>query len=127
MKLGQFLAFGAAVAVTTTGGMVMFAAPASAEQVVVHATEIPTKLVRFADLDLANRDGQRTLKRRVSTAVYAVCEGSESYATFQSDGFCRTAAWDKATPQIDAAIQRAQFAALNGVPDNSDKAIIITL
>jgi UrcA family protein len=126
MKLGQFLAFGAAVAVTT-GGIVTLAAPASAEQVVIHATEIPTKLVRFADLDLADRAGQRALKRRVSTAVYAVCEGSESYATFQSDGFCRTAAWEKATPQIDAAIQRAQLAALQGLPDNSEKAIVITL
>jgi UrcA family protein len=127
MKLGQFFAFGAAVAVTTTGGMVMFAAPASAEQVVVHATEIPTRLVRYSDLDLADRSGQKTLKRRVSTAVYAVCEGSESYATFQSDGFCRTAAWEKATPQIDAAIQRAKLAALHGVKDNSEKAIAITL
>jgi len=127
MKLGQFLAFGAAVAVTTTGGMVMFAVPASAEQVVIHATEIPTRFVRYADLDLANRDGQRALKRRVSTAVYAVCEGSESYATFQSDGFCRTAAWEKATPQIDAAIQRSRLAALNGVQDTSEKAIAITL
>ena len=105
----------------------MFAAPASAEQVVVHATEIPTRLVRYSDLDLADRSGQKTLKRRVSTAVYAVCEGSESYATFQSDGFCRTAAWEKATPQIDAAIQRARLAALNGLKDNSEKAIAITL
>lgn len=126
MKLGQFFAFGAAVAVTT-GGVFTLATPASAEQVVIHATEIPTKLVRYADLDLANRDGQRALKRRVSTAVYAVCEGSESYATFQSDGFCRTAAWKKATPQIDAAIQRAHLAALNGVQDTSEKAIAITL
>lgn len=126
MKYGRILSFGAALAVST-GGIVTISAPASAEQVVVHATEIPTRLVRFADLNLADRDGQRTLKRRVSTAVYAVCEGSESYATFQSDGFCRTAAWSKATPQIDAAIQRAQMAALHGIKDTSEKAIAITL
>ena len=58
MKLGQFFAFGAAVAVTT-GGVFTLATPASAEQVVIHATEIPTKLVRYADLtaDQARRYG----------------------------------------------------------------------
>ncbi|QIK95637.1 UrcA family protein [Sphingomonas sp. HDW15A] len=126
MKFRKILAFGAAVAVTT-GGVVTLASPASAEQVVIHATEIPTRLVHFADLDLANRDGQRVLKRRVSTAVYAVCDGSESYATFQSDGFCRTAAWAKATPQIEAAIQRAQLMAENNIKDTGVQAIAISL
>lgn len=126
MKLGQFLAFGAAVAVTT-GGVVTLATPASAAPVVVHATEIPTRVVSYADLDLTAAAGQKQLKRRVGTAVYDVCEDSESYANFQSDGFCRTAAWDRARPQIARAIERAQLLAANGIKDTSAQAIAISL
>jgi UrcA family protein len=126
MKLGQFLAFGAAVAVTT-GGVVTLASPASAAPVVVHATEIPTRMVSYADLDLTAAAGQKQLKRRVGTAVYDVCEGSESYANFQSDGFCRTAAWDRAKPQIARAIERAHLLAANGIKDTSAQAIAISL
>lgn len=126
MKLGQFLAFGAAVAVTT-GGVVTLATPASAAPVVVHATEIPTRVVSYADLDLTVAAGQKQLKRRVGTAVYDVCEDSESYANFQSDGFCRTAAWDRARPQIARAIERAQLLAANGIKDTSAQAIAISL
>ena len=126
MKKGRILAFGAAVAVTT-GGFVLTATPASAEQVVVHATDVPTRVVRYADLDLTAKAGQKQLNRRVGTAVFDVCEDSESYASFQSEGPCRTAAWSRAKPQIARAIERAQLLASLGVKDTGAQEITISL
>ena len=129
MKHGQILALGAAIAITA-GGFVATATPAfAAQQVVVHAPseDVPVRLVRFADLDLTLASGRKVLHRRVGSAVFDVCEGSESYATFQSDGFCRTAAWKRADPQIARAVERAQQLALNGVAPTGEQAIVITL
>ena len=116
MKTVQFLAFGAAVALTT-GGFVVTATPAFASpQVVVRGqADIPVRLVRYADLDLTAKSGQKLLQRRVGAAVHAVCEGSASYATFQSEGFCKTAAWNRARPQIAQAIDDAGRLAANGL------------
>lgn len=126
MKYGQILAFGAAVALTS-GGIVALAAPASAAPVVVHApSDVPTRLVRFVDLDLTAPAGQKQLNRRVGSAVNFVCEDSASYASFQSDGFCRTAAWQRARPQIDRAIERATLLASNGAA-NGEQAFAIVL
>ena len=127
MKHGQILAFAAALAVTT-GGIVALAAPASAaDQVVVRAEAVPTAHVRYADLDIANAAGQKLLNRRVGQAVHSVCDGAASYATFQSEGFCKTAAWGRAKPQIVAAIERAQLMASLGLKDVNAPAIVITL
>jgi len=126
MKNGRILAFGAALAVSA-GGFVLTATPASAEQVVVHATDIPTRVIRYADLDLTDKIGQKQLKRRVGTAVFDVCDGSASYATFQSEGFCQTAAWSQARPQMARAIERAQLLASLNVKDTEPQAITISL
>ena len=128
MKLRQILAFGAAVAITT-GGVVTLASPANAApQVVVQApSDIPTRLVRYSDLNLTAAHGKKMLNRRVAVAVNEVCEGSESYANFQTDGFCRTAAWDRARPQIERAIERAHTLALNGQLETGEQAISIAL
>ena len=128
MKHGQILAFAAALAVTT-GGIVALAAPASAaDQVVVRAeADVRTAHVRYADLDIANAAGQKLLNRRVGQAVHSVCDGTASYATFQSEGFCKTAAWGRARPQIARAIERAQTLASLGVRDVNAPAIVITL
>ena len=128
MKHGQILALGAAIAITT-GGFVATATPAYAAQpVVVHApADVPTRLVRFSDLDLTLASGRKLLHRRVGSAVFDVCEGSESYATFQSDGPCRTAAWKRADPQIARAIEQAQLMAAHGLADTGEQAIVITL
>lgn len=128
MKHGKILALGAAIAITT-GGFVTTATPAfAAPQMVVQApSDVPVRLVRFGDLDLTVASGRKLLHRRVASAVGEVCEGSESYATFQSDGFCRTAAWKRADPQIASAIERAQLFAANGLTGSADQAIVITL
>lgn len=128
MKHGQILAFAAALAVTT-GGIVALAAPASAaDQVVVRAeADVRIAHVRYADLNIANPAGQKLLNRRVGQAVHSVCDGSASYATFQSEGFCRTAAWGSAKPQIERAIERAQLMASLGLKDVNAPAIAIAL
>ena len=128
MKHGQILAFGAALAITT-GGVVTLASPAVAgPQVVVEApSDIPTRLVRFGDLNLTAAHGQKMLNRRVAVAVNDVCEDSASYSNFQTDGFCRTAAWDRARPQIERAIERAHTLALNGQVETGEQAIAIAL
>lgn len=127
MKNGHILALGAAIAITT-GGFVATATPAfAAAQVVVRApADVPVRLVRYADIDLTAVQGQKQLNRRVGVAVREVCEGSASYATFQSEGFCHTAAWNRARPQIARAIDNARLMAANGLKP-SGEAIVIAL
>lgn len=126
MNYGHIIAFGAAITLTA-GGFVATATPAVAAsedlQVSVHA--VPTRLVHFGDLDLTVPAAQKKLNRRVAVAVNAVCEGSESYATFQSDGLCRTASWNRARPQIARAIDNARRVASNGGKLANDAVIAI--
>ncbi|WP_118856912.1 UrcA family protein [Sphingomonas mesophila] len=126
MKHSQLIAFGAAVTLTA-GGFVATATPASAatSEVVVQADAVPTRLVRFADLDLTQAAHQAKLNRRVAIAIGEVCEGSESYASFQSDGPCRTASWARAKPQIARAIDNARMLAANGLAPSAAVAIAI--
>lgn len=126
MNYGHIFAFSAAVTLTA-GGFVATASPAVAAsgdlEVSVHA--IPTRLVSFGDLDLTLPAAQKKLNRRVAAAVNTVCDGSESYATFQSDGFCRTASWNRARPQIARAINDARLLASNGGKLTNDAVIAI--
>ena len=69
----MLLAVGAAVAATLGGATAI--AESTQRPVVVVAEPEPatTRRVSYADLDLATRDGERTLQRRVRTAVNQVC------------------------------------------------------
>jgi len=104
------LMFGVAAALTASASLMLAAGPAAARDVTVVASvedEVPVARVSFADLDLADKGGQRSLRGRVSSAIRTVCApaydgtGSIRYAQCQSN------AWAQARPQMISAVARA--------------------
>ena len=76
---------------------------------------VPVRRVSYRDLNLASREGEKTLYHRVSKAVGDVCQESTGTNAFifvtQS---CKTHAWRGARPQMALAIQRAREIAMTG-------------
>jgi len=106
--------------------LVGMGAAAKAQEVTVIKRVSPedtlTQRVTYADLNLASAAGERTLVRRVGSAVGAVC----SPHTYVIDGkICRTFAWNGAQPQIDRAVARATQIATNGTSSIPPVAIVI--
>jgi len=103
-----------------TAGGLFLTAPASGydREVIVKAqkhTDIPTRYVRYSDLNLLHQAGVQTLNRRVKSAVREVCmESAGPNGDFYVEMNCRSSAWGGARPQIDRAVARAQDLAANG-------------
>ena len=79
-------------------------------------TDLPQKRVSYADLNLASARGEKTLDRRVSSAVNFVCGVNESerdLGQLADAAYCTNVAWDGARPQIATAIGRARSEAAN--------------
>ena len=69
----------------------------------------PTRRVGYADLNLATQIGERTLVRRVRTAVNEVCEEEMGPSPlFYYEHSCRVLTWKDTRPQVDQAIARAR-------------------
>ena len=82
--------------------------------VIAHPEDYVTQRVSYADLDLAAAPGERTLNRRVGSAVANVCNeavgGGRTTIEYRS---CEVGAWRGARPQIALAVQRAHELAAN--------------
>lgn len=93
-----------------------------------HNEDLVVRRVSYADLNLTQQHGQKTLYRRVSYAVGDVCEEAvgPGGTRFESVG-CSHRAWKGATPQINRAIERAQEMALYGKSDIKMAAITINI
>lgn len=103
------------------------AADPSDEPVIVRAQPEdlpPTRRVSYADLDLATLSGEKTLYKRVSGAVRAVCVES---SLALDNGLCRRFAWSGAKPQMKQAIARARDIAANGYSTIAPVAISIAV
>ena len=130
--LTQFNRKTAAVLSGVTASL-LAAFPASAGQdkpVVVFAEpqeNIRTERVSYADLDLAQLAGQRTLNNRVAGAVKRVCLFEDGHSGLQLSGYysCAGSAWEGAEPQIAQAIDRAKEIALTGKSSIAVAAITI--
>lgn len=100
------------------GSLAFSAAEARPPVVVTANPDIPTRHVSFADLDLSNSPGQRTLEARVRGAALDVCadSGWTNGSTAESSGFrkCRHDSIDRARPAMAAAVQRARELAATG-------------
>lgn len=78
--------------------------------------------VSYADLNLASKEGVKSLTYRVSGAVRRVCAPlNQSIAHSE----CRSFAWKGAQPQIELAIGRAQEIAAYGTSSIAPVAIVI--
>lgn len=73
-----------------------------------------TERVTYADLDLADKAGRRTLLRRVGGAVKRVCAFEPGLPLIHGYYRCADGAWDGANPQIAQAVARAKEIALTG-------------
>lgn len=86
----------------------------------------PTRRVGYADLNLATQIGERTLVRRVRTAVKEVCEEEMGPSPlFYYEHSCRVLTWKDTRPQVDQAIARARGMAAAGSPPITAAAIVV--
>ena len=134
MNYNKLLSISAAVLLTS--GVFMLVAPPAFGKVrpvvVVANSNIVTRHISFADLDLSSAAGEGTLNRRVGGAVSGLCQeatgGTDgNYMTVISAGKCRQSAWNQARPQIAQATQRARDIASTGVSPIAAAAITIAL
>lgn len=97
----------------------VFGAPAALAQegqiiVQAPASNVRIERVGYADLNLATRDGEWALERRVNGAVERVClhDGFRWYGLSVPDyTTCADRAWRVARPQVIGAVYRARLAA----------------
>ena len=108
----------AAITALATLTVAFAAAPVCAEPVTVTATrpnaDVPVRIVSFRDLNLASAEGERTLTGRVRGATKGVC--FDGGYTLSDHGYdqCVHQAWNSASPQMTAAVQRARDIAMTG-------------
>ena len=118
----HYKALSLCAAVAMTAVSLVAVSPVHAQTTVVTAqrdSDLPTRRVSFADLNLASAQDQRALERRVGSAVKQVCFAGghvidQSVASYVSFRGCSNFAWGAARPQIAAAVDRARALALNG-------------
>lgn len=131
--LARFNRKTAAVLSGVTASLLVAASASAAQEspVVVYgeAENSRTEHVTYADLDLTDRDDQRTLNLRVTGAVKRVCLFEDGYAGLQDVGYyhCAGDALDGAKPQIAQAVQRAKDIAMTGHSSIAATAITINL
>jgi UrcA family protein len=78
------------------------------------ASDVPSRHVSYADLNLFNHAGLRTLDLRIDAAIDGVCSDSGWQASEKGFADCRYNAWTGARPQVATAIQRAMEIATTG-------------
>ena len=123
------LPMGAFIAVSAAAAVPIEAKPASDRPLVVIAEPEqmpPTRRVGYADLNLATQVGERTLVRRVRTAVKDVCEEEVGPSPlFYYEYSCRMLTWKDTRPQVDQAIARARGMAAAGSSPIAAAAIVV--
>ena len=119
----------ASAAVLASGSALLLAAgTAHAKDVTVYAEsneEALTRTVSYADLNLVERAGQKTLDRRVGRAVRYVCEPLDTPGIDPLHSACLDYAWTGARPQMARAIERAQQLAATGTSSIAPVAIAV--
>ena len=134
MNYTKALIMCATVGITATGLLVL-APPAygrSGPVYVVGREDVVSRHISYADLNLASLPGERTLNRRVGTAVSSLCSevsgGNDGSTSFKySMARCSGHAWSDARPQIAAAVERAREIASTGSSSISATALTISL
>ena len=118
MKYANALAMGGATLIAAAA-VVLTATPVQGRPtrpVVItgEQSEVVTRHVTFADLNLASISGERALKKRVGFAVQDVCTEAVGRSDAWLMHYCRIGAWQDARPQIARAVERAREIAFTG-------------
>jgi UrcA family protein len=119
MNYGKAIAIcGASLLAAVAVGAAAFPLHAGTPRVAVvgvHPEIIVERRIGYADLNLAAAAGERTLNRRVTSAIRDLCDeavaGSRTGFEYMA---CSTGAWSGARPQVALAVQRAREIAVNG-------------
>ena len=86
------------------------------------------RTVSYRDLNLATSIGERTLNRRVDSAVASLCvEAVGAVANETLEMKCQRDSWYGARPQIARAVERAKELAATGKSSIAAVAIAITI
>lgn len=86
------------------------------------------RAVSYRDLNLATSIGERTLNRRVDTAVASLCvEAVGAVANDVLEMKCQDSGWNGARPQIAQAVERAKQLAATGKSSIAAVAITISI
>jgi UrcA family protein len=128
MKYPKAFSLCAAIAVTATTPAFARSAPVF----VIAPTDVVTRHISYADLNLASVSGERTLERRVGTAVSDLCldatGGNDGSPKFKLSMIrCSGEAWNGARPQMARAVQRARDIAATGSSAIAATALTISL
>jgi UrcA family protein len=132
MVYAKILSLCVATAITA-GGLFIFSPEASARPpIVVTAPDIAVRHVSYADLNLASLSGEKTLNRRVGSAVDSVCieavgSDTSTLAGNIANRRCNRGAWNGARPQIVRAVERARQIAATGSSTIAASAIVISI
>jgi UrcA family protein len=76
------------------------------------ADAIPTKIVRYADLDLTKPAGAKVLYQRIEAAAHEVCESASTHdlASLSRSHYCIEQAIDEAVRKVDStALSELRF------------------
>ena len=88
-------------------------------------SDTPVRYVSYRDLNLITDAGARTLMNRVRWAAKDVCSATEFDQEMLFTVRCNRTALHRATPQVEAAIQRAREIAMTGQSSIAAAAIVI--
>ena len=86
------------------------------------------RTVSYRDLNLATSIGERTLSRRVDSAIASVCvEAVGAVVNEMLEMKCQHSSWNGARPQIAQAVERAKQMAATGKSSIAAVAITISI
>lgn len=129
------MTYGKAFTLSAAVATLAVAAPVSAKGppvYVVAPTDIISRHIGYADLNLASTAGARALTNRVGVAVSDLCDeatgGNDGSMSYRFNVHrCSGHAWDEARPQMALAIQRARDIASTGSSTIAATALTISL
>lgn len=132
--LARFNRTTVAVLSGVTASLLLSASAALAQDtpVIVYAEpneNVRTERISYADLDLAEQRGERTLRMRVARAVKRVCLFDYGHSGLQDRGYynCAGDAMEGAAPQIAQAVERARQIVLTGRSSIAATAITVSV
>lgn len=129
------MSYGKAFTLCAAAAMLAVATPAPAKSppvYVVAPSDLITRHISYADLNLASAAGEQTLRHRVSSGVTELCDeasgGRDGSTAYRYNMIrCSSAAWDQARPQMALAVQRAREIAATGSSSIVAAALTISL
>jgi len=117
MKYANALAIGGATMVAAAMAITATASdgrPVKPVIVTAEESDVVTRQVTFADLNLASNDGKRALNGRIGSAVKEVCDDAVGHDDTWLYHYCSIGAWQDARPQMARAVERARQIAMTG-------------